>query len=1000
MPPPAQTQGTGSHDTSFGSSAPVSASGVSAQPLNAGILAEQRPSGQRSESHRHIPGSFPSPTPDDSKTFLFYRDQVVPQPGVDGPVYEAHKGIHPEHLDRPHEFAGSHGHGHSPTAGTTGTGTATGVDPGQHELRHTGSLEDPTPRSETHDDHHHGRNAAIAGGVGAGAAGLGYAATRDHKAPSATDSNVSQKESSPYSSTQLDPRVLGSQAKAEEQRYDPQAASAQHTSPTSNLAAAPLTSHETHHDDKSEKTTIGPHKSSLLNRLDPRVKNDSSNTTDNEKTTTKQAEPESHHGRDAALAGAGAGGIGGAALARHEMQRNDTPGTGTAVLPQDTATGSSNAPLSLTTARSQETAPTSAPLSGSTTTAPHSATIVPHSTSTAPHSTTTDQLQSSVAGGAPLTGTTAASTSDTPFDTYHGPKTVQGTPFYGAVGAPAPVADTRPHESTNTSSTTSPLTQQHDKDHHYGRDAGLAGAGLATAGGLAYAGQRDDKASTGPASSTIGPHSSNTANVVDPRVQPDPSQQVHHNIGSTIEDPASRTIGPHPSNVANVLDPRVQSDPAKQKGHTTTGPHQSDTLNRMDPKVDEKSQHHYSRDAAVVGGTGAAGYGAYEAANTYGSHPSTQPSASMNEQRYDPNVTSTHAPNTASSQGQYDHDNTGRNVALGSGAALGVGALGGATYAGTRHADNTQMPATSSQPLSTQPGSVTQSHPTQGAFGHEAHEASSSGYPTQGAIAPQNTYNTAPGATQQSYNTTQAPQNTDHHKRDAALLGTGAAVAGGVGYAAYSPSQDAERMEKERQELLKEQQHAHDKEQKKLDKEAHKHEKEQNKHDKAVVAHDKHDKEAEKEAHRLEKEREKEAQRLEKEREKEAKRLDKESDTPEKKHGILGFLHRDKSKKEHSSGEYSPRQSEEVRRSVDNKRYSHDDYESTNPDSPRWKGKNKLHKDPPKGHPAREALEHHEMGTMSGGDGKHVGITEPVGEAQYRGVDARTGSGNVTSGYQ
>jgi flagellar biosynthesis GTPase FlhF len=928
---------------------------------------------------------------------------VVPEPGVDAPVYEAHKGIHPEHLDAPHQYAASRSStaaaagtagalagGHaaqsyptdtvgsasstagphqsdllnkadprvdsdldgSRTAGTTGTGTTTDVAPGQHELRHTGHLDDPTPRSSgLAEDHHHGRDAAIAGGIGASAAGLGYAATRDRDTPSATDSNVLHRESSPYSSTQLDPRALGSRGKIEDQQYDPQLATTHHTSPASNVAAVPSTSHQTHHDDKSEKTTTGPHKSSLLNKLDPRVKNDSKT-----ETTTKQSEPESHHGRDAALVGTG--GLGGAALARHEMQRNDTPGTGTAVLTQDTTTGSSTAPLSSTT-MNRQTANTSAPLTSSTT-----------ATSQSP---STAHQQSSITGGAPLTQPSAASTSDTPFDTYHGPKTTSGTPFYGAAGAPAPVENTRSHDLSSTSSTTSPATQQHGKDHHYGRDAGLTGAGLATAGGLAYAGQRDDKTSTGPASSTIGPHT---------------------------------------SNVANVLDPRVQPDPAKQKSHTTDGSH--DTLNRVDPKVDEKSQHHYGRDAAVVGGTGAAGSGAYEAVNAYWSHPSTQPAASMNEQRYDTGATGAHAPNPVPSSAQYDYNNdsTRRNVALGTGAAVGAGALGGAAYAGTRHADNTQLPATSSQPLSAQPAPVTQSYPTQGTLGHQTHDPSTATYPSQGVIAPQNTYNTAPGTTQRPYDATHDPRDTDHHKRDAALLGTGATVAGGAGYVAHSQNQDVDRMEHERQERLKKEQHAHDKEQKKLDKEAHKHEKEAHKHEKEAHKHEKEAHKHEKEAHKHEKEAhkhdkalaadhkhdEKEAHRLEKEREKEAKRLDKDAETPEKKHGILGFLHRDKSKREDDT---SPRHSGEVRRSVDAKRYSreYDDDSSTNPDSPRWKGKNKLHKDPPKGHPAREALEQHELGEMSGGNGSRDGVLGG-GKQDYRGVDAPVGSSNVTSGYQ
>jgi hypothetical protein len=662
------------------------------------------------------------------------------------------------------------------------------------------------------------------------------------------------------------------------------------------------------------------------------------------------------------------GGAATAAGVHHSLQRNDTPGAGTAVLPNEQSTN------------------TSSPLSGTTSAAPGYT------------SNTSAPLSSSTASAHPASGNDP-STSGKKYEPYSGPLTTSGTPFYGTAGAPAPIEGHRSSPSHQPASSAAPISQPHDASathqdpqHHYGRDAALAGTGVATAGGLAYAGQHENKTDTGPASNTLGPHSSNAANVLDPRVQPDPSKQVHHNVGPTSQDPASKTIGPHQSNVANVLDPRVQPDPSKQKGHTTTGPHQSDTLNRLDPKVDEKAghqdQHHLGRDAAVLGGTGAAGYGAYEAINAYGDHRSTQPGASMNEQRYDTSASGARAPNPVPTAGHYDYNNdhTSRNAGLGTGAALGAGALGGAAYAGSKHADNTQVPASSAQPL-----------------GSSSHQAPlTQNYPTQGTAAPYNTHSDVRGASHAPHDSVQEPPNKDHSKRDAAVLGTaGVAAAGGAAYA-YDQNSDAERerarLEKEQQERLKKEQHDREKEQHKLDKEhskqekeAHKLEKEQHKHDKAVLAAEKqehkHEKEQEKEAHRLEKEREKEAHRLEKERE-------KETGTPEKKHGILGFLHRDKSKKEKTSADTSPRHSGEVRRSVDTTRHSREyaaggaalgagttaaAYDDNHPDSPRWKGKNLLHKDPPPGHPAREALEHHELGSMSG-KREHVGVDGPIGQ--------------------
>lgn len=92
--------------------------------------------------------------------------------------------------------------------------------------------------------------------------------------------------------------------------------------------------------------------------------------------------------------------------------------------------------------------------------------------------------------------------------------------------------------------------------------------------------------------------------------------------GAGYTGPASNTIGPHPTDTANVLDPRVRPDPQMQHGaHTTAGPHQSDMMNRADPRVDSdrSKEHHYGRDAALAGGAGAAGYGAGHH-GTHGSH--------------------------------------------------------------------------------------------------------------------------------------------------------------------------------------------------------------------------------------------------------------------------------------------------------------------------------------------------------------------------------------------
>jgi hypothetical protein len=772
-------------------------------------------------------------------------------------------------------------------------------DGGHHELRHTGTLDEPQPRSS--DDHHFGRDAAIAGGLGAGVAGLGaHAASRRQETPEASSSQPLYEESSPYSSATLDPRVMGQKAKLDEQRFDPQARS---SNPASNAA------------------TSGPPVSHA---------------------TSQREEPQHHYGRDAAALGTGAVAAGGI---HHALQRNDTPGTGTTVLPEESGT----AP--------QQASNFSKPLP--------------------------------TAGSVPQQ------------------RSVGNDTFYGVTGAPAPVADTSVHHqqpSSNYGYTADPTAvSERQPEHHYGRNAGLAGAGAAAAGGL-YAANRDSKADSGPDSNTIGPHSNNAANIMDPRAQPDPSKQAHHNVGSTAEDPASRTIGPHSSNVANILDPRVKPDPSKQKEHTTTGPHQSDTLNRLDPKVDEKAvqqgEHHYGRDAAVVGGTGAAGYGAYEAVKAYGDHRMTQPEASLPEQRYDPTASSARAPNPVSATSNYDYndpstqrnvnrtdpnDHVNRNTALG-GAGLVAAGLGAGAYAGSRHTDNTQeLPLHQKQglPSSGQPGSLGQSsYPTQGMTESLYPQSTAqSAYPTTGTVAPHNTHNQGL-MNQQPYGVTQEPANENHNKRNAAVLG-GAVGAAGLGGAAYvdSQHQDEREAEERLQKLAHEREKEQAKEQHKLDKEQAKHDKEVLKHDKAVAAHEKEEarlaKDHEKDEHRLMKEHEKEQARLAKEQHQREKELEKENEGEEKKkHGFLSFLHRDKSKKEKSaSPESSPRQSRDY-----SPRHSLDE---NNPDSPRWKGKHLLHKDPPKGHPAREAMEHqHETVDPYGHAGKreHQGIDGPIGD--------------------
>jgi hypothetical protein len=519
-----------------------------------------------------------------------------------------------------------------------------------------------------------------------------------------------------------------------------------------------------------------------------------------------------------------------------------------------------------------------------------------------------------------------------------------------------------------------PIRTKDEKSHNHGRDAALVGgAGAATTAGL-YASQRANEPDSGPASDTIGPHKTNIANVLDPRVQPDPSLQKHHSAAPTADDPASSTVGPHKSNVANVMDPKVLPDPQKQKAQP-------------------KEQHHYGRDAAVVGGTGAAGYGAYEAAKSYGDHPSTQPAASIEEQRYDPTAP-THAPVSPAMQGTHDPSISQHHYGRDAAAAGGLGAAGAGAYGASRHNDTPQQPTNLQQYPSTETHQYhvgSQQHPpTQASqqpplsettekpqhhYGRDAAVAGGLGAAGAGVYGAAHGYDHTqqPQVIQQQYPPTQAsssvhyPQDSvndpkahnQHQKRDAAALGAAGAAVGAGGAFAYSQhdaEKDREAAQKANEQAFKHQHQHFAAQQKEQEKAFHEQQKHQNKL--AAAEEKKHHKEAEKEHED-----------------------DHDGENKEKKHHLFGFLHRDKDKSKNSP-DSSPRAS------IENKRHSkeyatgagaaglggaaayeagHDRHDSD--------GRHRLHKDPPKGHPAREALEQqqHQPGQQ------RMGVDGPIG---------------------
>lgn len=479
-------------------------------------------------------------------------------------------------------------------------------------------------------------------------------------------------------------------------------------------------------------------------------------------------------------------------------------------------------------------------------------------------------------------------------------------------------------------------------DDHTGRNAAVAGSAGAAALGAYGAGKHHQSEPTETESeipASVNPYNSKK---IDPRVDTTPAKYDAQRF-----DPAVPTQpSPHASEArSDRSEQGVAGGPSYASAH--------------DPN---EGDHHDSKAAALAAGASAGGlaYGA----SRHGDEVS--PSANQHSVQTPQNVQSARSESIVSQ----DHDATrnpehhyGRNAALG---AAGVGAAGAGYYAASSHGDD-RADVPQQQDISSN--------------AHQRYDSVQE--PQHKQIAQAESYD----------------RNTPA-RTNLAAGGVAVAAGAGAGYAyAQHDSQEAEKqrlaqqkvqekeMEHRRQvhekelekqqkheqkELEKQQKHdrkAHEKElekqQKHEQREAEKKEKEHQKalithqkevekeqekekkqHDKLVAAEAKaHQKEAEKQEHTHQKEIEKENARLQKEKEK-----DEVHEGKEKKHHLFGFLHH-KDKKE--SPERSPRTSKEY---AGEGRASQDEYGSRR-SSGSHEGRNKLHKDPPAGHPARQALE-------------------------------------------
>jgi len=203
-------------------------------------------------------------------------------------------------------------------------------------------------------------------------------------------------------------------------------------------------------------------------------------------------------------------------------------------------------------------------------------------------------------------------------------------------------------------------------------------------------------------STNAGPHDSNVANKLDPRVDSDrdgkkdlstgssgPLSGTHHagGLGSTTHGTThgSDTAGPHKSDMANKLDPRVDSDRDGSNKHTaggmgglgstthgtthgtsTAGPHKSDMANKLDPRVDSDRDGSNKHTAGGMGGLGSTTHGTTHDTSTAGPHKSDMAN------KLDPRVDS-------------DRDGSNKHT------AGGMGGLGSTTH-GTTHDTSTAGP--------------------------------------------------------------------------------------------------------------------------------------------------------------------------------------------------------------------------------------------------------------------------------------------------------------------
>ncbi|GAB7361903.1 hypothetical protein MBLNU230_g1941t1 [Neophaeotheca triangularis] len=507
----------------------------------------------------------------------------------------------------------------------------------------------------------------------------------------------------------------------------------------------------------------------------------------------------------------------------------------------------------------------------------------------------------------------AATAPSTGYGANQLPSSKNGLDYSSASEAPTPSASESPHVAD-------PMSQVPSNQHNYGRDAAIAG-GVGAAGYGAYALNKD-------------------------RDTPQAGENTQPNDGAypsstAVEEPMSQSSPRYPygggAAMGSSVPSSLQRAPSSQYSQSPAPV----------PAEEPGSEHNYGRDAALAGGAGALGYGAYKlgrdrsdaepATNAFGNapvEPAVQREPDMpRSQPMEPDapgvpyaefpIEQAHGLNAPADLDKQrvpesqDEHNYGRNAAL----TGGAGAAGYGAYQYGKDRDGNPAPEDLDPQ---QPTEAQEEHH----YGRNAALAGGAGAAGYGAYQYGKSRDTDPASNDSSNAdpNTVAPQQassseyptTDEEKdhnygRDAAVVG-GAGAAGAAAYGAkqyyddkqqdHDAAHDAE-LEKERAKAAEKAEKQHDKDIKAAEKEQHKHEKdaekaekkhakeekaaekEQKQHDKddkkhaaAVAASEKeekkHQKELEKQKHEEEKERYKQEEQRKKEEKERQKQLEKE----------------------------------------------------------------------------------------------------------------------------